>query len=240
MPKTAQGFFVSGTGTDVGKTFVSAFISRLVSLLPIRSAYFKPIQCGPAFLGEQIVIEEGDAGLVRRLGGEKCEIATPTYLLETPASPHLAFKMEDKEFRLEEYQKSIVALRRDYDFVICEGAGGLRVPVNDKLDMSDLARESHFPVLVVAQPGLGTLNHTLLTLESLVHRRIPVAGFVFSIANDGWDWKKDVIVQDNIRTLERWGHVPFLGFVPHLESGAWEDEEELRQHPLYQWIERRV
>lgn len=236
--RNLRGIFVTGTGTDVGKTYVSAFLTHICAAAGLRTVYYKPIQCGPAdFNGEMLA--GGDSDVVSRLGNPSTDISKPSYNLEHPASPHLALNLENVRFSMDKVRDDLMHLRKDHDFIVVEGAGGLRVPIDDRLDMRELARESHFPVLVVAQPGLGTLNHTLLTLESLSHARIPVAGFVFSIGNNGWDWKNNMIVKDNIRTLERLGHVQFMGFVPYYSKEEWTNPEFLQQHPLYKWASSR-
>lgn len=187
-----RGVFVTGTDTDAGKTVVAAC---LVSAL--KAAYWKPIQTGLEDL------PGGDTAIVARLTGHRIEdFPRPTFEYRAPLSPDQAAELEgltidDSGITLPEWDRPLVV----------EGAGGLMVPINDRTWMIDLAARFGLPVIVAARTGLGTLNHTLLTLEALQHRHIPVAGVIFS----GPDHPR------NIQTIRRLGGVPVLGHVPPLD-----------------------
>ena len=228
-----RGIFITGTGTDVGKTFTSAFLLQLLTRVDKKSLYYKPIQCGPAqFAGK--TYPGGDAQFIRE---EIKHYDTATsWELRTPASPHYAFAQEPEQaFSAKIVQDFLVRTRRDYEYVVIEGAGGIRVPINEHQEMSDLAKMSCFPVLVVTQPGLGTLNQTLLTLEHLKNRLIPIAGFVFSSVHGEIDLENPM-VQDNIRTLQKRSSTSFLGVIPPYENG-WEPEVFV-DHPLREYLRR--
>lgn len=228
-----RGIFITGTGTDVGKTYTSAFLLELLTRVDKKSLYYKPIQCGPAYF-EGKTFPGGDAQIIREV--MKHFDTANTYELRTPASPHYAFAQEpDKVFAGRVVQDFLVRTRRDYEYVVVEGAGGIRVPINDHQEMSDLAKMSCFPVLVVAHPELGTLNHTLLTLEHLKNRLIPIAGFVFS-STHGEINLADPIIEDNIRTLEKRSSTSFLGVIPPYDHG-WAPEV-FTDHPLREYLRR--
>lgn len=225
-----RGFFISGTGTDVGKTFACGFLLAILRELQFNTLYYKPIQCGPASWGSKEFVG-GDSQLIRELflhPNTEC-----TWFLRNPSSPHLAFAFENKTFNIQPIQEKLISSRKDFEFVVMEGAGGIRVPITDKLEMTDLAKLSSFPVLVVAQPGLGTINHTLLTLEHLSNRRLPIAGFLFSTPTKD----SEALAADNAHMIQSRTGIPFLGTVPHW-SGSW-PAESLRNHPLRDYLLRQ-
>lgn len=159
--RQAGGVFVSGTDTDVGKTVVAAALVRALA-----GDYWKPVQAG--------LEGGGDAREVARLAELPPDrIHASTYTLSRPRSPHEAARADGIDIRLAAFQPP-----RTPRPLIVEGAGGLLVPLNDREFVADLARELGLPVVVVARSGLGTLNHTLLTLEALQARELPLAGIV--------------------------------------------------------------
>lgn len=227
-----RGIFITGTGTDVGKTYTAAFLLKLLSRVDKKTLYYKPIQCGPAVF-EGKTYTGGDAQIMREVM-KHYDIAC-SYELNTPASPHFAFAQEGKEFSGRVVQDFLMRARRDFECVVMEGAGGIRVPLNDHQEMADLAKMSCFPVLIVTHPGLGTLNHTLLTLECLKNRSIPIAGFVFSSV-DGEIDLEDPIIADNIRTLQKRSSSTFWGVIPPYDRG-WE-LSVFNDHPLREYLRR--
>lgn len=226
------GFFITGTGTDVGKTFASGFISNMLAYIGKKSLYYKLIQCGPAECNHE-VYPEGDTELIQKKFDHPYTYCS--FQLKTPASPHYAFSTESRIFNFKEIQDKLLISRKEYDFVVAEGAGGIRVPVSDSLEMSDLARFIGFPVIVVALPGLGTLNHTLLTLEHLKHKQIPVAGFMFSeLTHEGLNSPS---VSNTLQELQKRSSYHYLGSVPCFQNGKWMIEK-FECHPLYTYFSR--
>ncbi len=227
-----NGLFITGTGTDVGKTFASGFIVNMLSHFGKKVLYYKLIQCGTAESGGD-VFPGGDTEVLEKKFGHPHTCCS--FRLKTPASPHYAFSAESRTFHLEEIQNKLLVSRKEYDFVIVEGAGGIRVPVSPSLEMSDLARQISFPVIVVTHPGLGTLNHSLLTFEHLKHKQIPVAGFMMNSGtetdmNSPW-------AQDTLQELSRRSSYRYLGAVPRFQNGKW-NIKNFEDHPLYSYFSR--
>lgn len=160
-------WFVTGTDTGVGKTVVSALLVRALRAAGRTAGYFKPVQTGP----------DDDTGTVRALTGSSAELAPrPAVALPRPASVDQAAAAAGVEVSVAGLQSSIMKhcaprAGAPIDWII-EGAGGLRVPLNAREDLADLLRRLDAPVVLVARSGLGTLNHTLLTLEALEARRL--------------------------------------------------------------------
>ncbi len=190
-----RGVFVTGTDTDAGKTVVAAC---LVSAL--QAIYWKPVQTGLDDL------PGGDTGIVAWLTGQDPALfPRPAFEYRAPLSPDQAAALEGQTI-----DDGRIELPGCSHPLVVEGAGGLMVPLNDRTLMIDLAARFALPVIVAARTGLGTINHTLLTLEALRRRGLPIAGVIFS----GPDHPR------NIETIRRLGHAPILGRIPLLSPLA--------------------
>jgi len=156
-------FFVTGIGTDVGKTVVSGILTEA-----LEADYWKPVQAGS--------LDSTDTHTVRSLVSNSHSFFHPeAYHLQAPMSPHAAARLENRELDLQQ-----ISVPETSNNLVIEGAGGLMVPLNDKFLVLDLLTKMKSPVVVVSRNYLGSINHTLLTLEILKYRQIPVAGIVFN------------------------------------------------------------
>jgi dethiobiotin synthetase len=181
---------VTGTDTGIGKTVFAAGLTQLLD-----GVYWKPVQAG--------LDGETDTETVRRLSGLSAEHTLPeTWRLRTPASPHLAATRDG--VTIDPAALSVPTLTRP---LIIEGAGGLMVPLTRSTLFIDVFAKWRFPVLLCARTTLGTLNHTLLSLEALERRGIPVIGVV--LIGD--------LHTDNERTLSAMGGAPVLGRLPRID-----------------------
>lgn len=154
--------FITGIGTDVGKTIASAIIVEA-----LEADYWKPIQAGD--------LDNSDSHKIKGLGiREKGKVFPNAYALNTACSPHLAAQLDGITIDL----KQIKEPKTDNHLVI-EGAGGILVPMNDTECVVDLIQKD-YKVIVVSRHYLGSINHTLLTVEALQNRKIKVAGIIFS------------------------------------------------------------
>jgi dethiobiotin synthetase len=162
VPGAARGIFVTGTGTEVGKSVVAAVIARTAAASGARVRVFKPAVSGLEQGGEP------DHSLLRRASGSSQrddEIAP--YRYGPAVSPHLAAELAGEPIEPERLRAVAAAAASGADLLVCEGVGGLLVPLAGSYLVRDLARELGLPMVVVAPPGLGTINHTLLTLEAI-------------------------------------------------------------------------
>lgn len=154
--------FITGISTDVGKTIASAIVTQA-----LEADYWKPIQAGD--------LDNSDSHKLRRLiSNPKTQIFGNSYALQTPASPHLAAAIDGITITLENINEPETA-----NHLVIEGAGGLFVPINNNETIADLIRPD-YKVVVVSRHYLGSINHTLLTVEALRHRNIDIAGIIFS------------------------------------------------------------
>jgi dethiobiotin synthetase len=165
-----RGVFVTGTGTEVGKTVVAAVIARTLAAAGARVAVFKPAVTGLEEPGE------ADHELLRRAAGtgQSDEEISP-YRYGPPASPHLAASLAGDEIDPARLRAAADAAAQGADEIVCEGVGGLLVPLAGGYTVRDLATDLALPLIVAAAPGLGTINHTLLTLEAARSAGLEVA-----------------------------------------------------------------
>jgi dethiobiotin synthetase len=201
---------VTGTGTDVGKTVVTAAVAALAAARGGGVAVVKPAQTGVA------EDEPGDLAAVARLAGVGDIHEYARY--PDPLSPAAAARISGlPPLSLEQVAADVRKLARDRALVLVEGAGGLLVRYDeDGATLADLARELGAPALVVADPRLGTLNHTALTLESMALRGVELAGVVLGSWPHGGagDAGPDLAMRCNLRDLETLAARPLAGAIP--------------------------
>jgi dethiobiotin synthetase len=178
-------FVVTGTDTGIGKTIFSAALAAALG-----GYYWKPVQSG--------LDEETDSQVVHRLGRlPPRRILPETYRLRTPASPHLAARLDHVEIEPER----LTPPATDAPLVI-EGAGGLLVPLTETAVFADVFARWQIPVILCARTGLGTINHTLLSLEALRRRAIPVFGVAF-IGEEQSETQRIIAAMGQVRILGR-------------------------------------
>jgi dethiobiotin synthetase len=198
MPET-RGIFVTGTGTKVGKTVVAAVLARTLAAAGQRVAVFKPAATGLEEEGET------DHALLRRASGSaQSDEEIAPYRYDPPASPHLAAAMAGEEIDPERLRQTAHAAAEGADAMVCEGVGGLLVPLSPTYLVRDLAADLGYPLLVVASPGLGTINHTLLTIESARAVDLEVAAVVLN----PWPEQPTEIARSNRETIAALADLP--------------------------------
>ncbi|HAT49051.1 MAG: dethiobiotin synthase [Nitrospirae bacterium] len=189
MKWPTQNIFVTGTDTGVGKSVVSAWLVQ-----HLGAHYWKPIQSG--------LDGETDTHIIQKLTGlDDHHCYPPTFSLTQPLSPHEAARRDGISIHLDDF--SLPPAPRP---LVVEGAGGVLVPLNKKDFMVDLIRHLDLPVVLVARTALGTINHTLLSLEALRHRQIPILGIILNGPEN----------PANTQALRDYAHCPILAAIPHL------------------------
>lgn len=179
----AKKLFITGTGTDVGKTFVSALIVRKLQESGVKCGYYKAAVSGNV-KGQDGKLIPGDPFYVRKIAGitQPLEEMCP-YVYENAVSPHLASRIEGNPVRLEVVLKGLRRAEETCDYLTAEGSGGILCPLcfgEEKLFLEDFIRAGHFSCLVVADAGLGTINSVGLTIDYMKSHGIPVKGIVFN------------------------------------------------------------
>lgn len=188
--------FITGTDTDVGKTFISALLYKKWS-----TSYWKPIQTG-------LDSDDGDTKNVKKLIGKDLITAPPTFEYQLPLSPWRACVLEQRDsIDIEKITVPEKLIQDSNRPLIIEGAGGVFVPITENLITTDLIKQLDCPVIIVARSELGTLNHTLLTIEHLKQRNVKILGVILN----------GDLNLDNAETLRKFG-VNIICQIPKAES----------------------
>lgn len=186
--------FITGIGTDVGKTLVSAIVTEA-----LQACYWKPVQAG---------FDQGtDAAYVgTMLGDGQDRIMKEVYRLQMPASPHIAAREENITIQKERILEAYQGMQDKSGYLVIEGAGGLMVPLSGHYFVADLIRDLGARVVIVSRNYLGSINHSLLTARMLREMEVDVAGWIF---NDQYLQYEEEIVQ--------WSGYPKIGSIPRAE-----------------------
>lgn len=208
-----DGLFVTGTGTEVGKTVVASAIARTLSDAGTRVAVFKPAVSGlDDYAASGEVPDHGLLRMAARSSQTDDEIAP--YRFGPPVSPHLAAEIEDSPVDPERILSAASRARGDADTLVCEGVGGFLVPLTPDWLVRDLAVELGLPCVIASSPGLGTINHTLLTIEAIRAAGLVVAAVVLT----PWPDEPGPMELSNLETVARLGEVPAVK-LPLLDLG---------------------
>ena len=192
-----MNYFVTGTDTDCGKTFVTSLLVKAARAAGIDAVGAKPFCCGPRDDVEILAAASG--------GAEPLDAINPIWL-KTPAAPRACELLGEPRADLSLALAGVRELAGRHAQVFCEGAGGWLVPITDKTMIADFAAELGWPVIIVVRNKLGALNHTLLTLESIRARGLSLAGIILNDA-DGMD---DEAKRTNRAVLEEFCGCPIL------------------------------
>lgn len=206
--KGYNSYWITGTDTDVGKSLVSAM---MVSAM--ESSYWKPVQSG--------TLTGTDTEFVAQVSGlTKDHFIPEVYKTTQPLSPHLSARIDGISIDMNAFHKPDVSVIKNNTLVM-EGAGGVLVPLNSQKFVIDLIKQISAPVIIVCRSALGTINHSLATIEVLRSRDIPIKGFIMN-------GPKNV---ENERAVMDYGQVEHLGSIPELSKvdrqtliQVWKDE----------------
>jgi adenosylmethionine-8-amino-7-oxononanoate aminotransferase len=198
-----KAIFITGTDTGVGKTVVSFVLATLLKQIGIDVGIFKPVQCAgndASFLKNRLNLDD------------PLNIINPIYLKHA-LSPATALRLEKKVFDKRKILKCFKELQKKHDVLIVEGAGGLLVPLKDNYFIKDLILELNLPTIIVARLGLGTINHTLLTVNLAKESGINVLGVILNQDTPGI---RNLAQHSNPGVIKKLNCTPLLGILPHL------------------------
>lgn len=207
-----KALFITGTGTDVGKTYVTGLIVRKLRQAGLNGGYYKAALSG-AICDKDGVLQPGDALYVRRVAemDESVENLV-TYVYPEAVSPHLAAKMNHRPIDFDRVKSDFERAKSRYDYLTMEGSGGIICPLRwdnqQHMLLDDLVKRLHLGVLIVADAGLGTINGTVLTIEHLRAREIPVRGIIFNKYIP-----RDIMQDNNASMIEEMTGVKILAYV---------------------------
>ncbi len=210
----SKGFFVAGTDTGVGKTIIAAAMIKALSFLGHHVGAMKPVESGCSREGDALIPLDGMFLKQTALMDEPVTLVTPC-CFEKPLAPLSASGIEMKEVDEGEIKRVFKGLSSKYSLMVVEGLGGLMVPLKKGYYVIDMARELGLPLLLVARPGLGTVNHTMLSINCARKEGLEVAGIVInhSTRPDG-----GLAEKTNPGLLAQICPVPIIGIFPYLSN----------------------
>jgi dethiobiotin synthetase len=223
MPK---GFFITGTDTGVGKTVITVALIKAIGLFGLRACGMKPIETGciksnvkcqmsnVKFKDEVLIPSDGMFLKEMADMNDSIDLVTPI-CFENPLAPLTASEIEGMPVDLKKIKKAYSELSKKYKVVIVEGIGGLLVPIKKDYFVLDLAKDLGLPIIVVSRPGLGTLNHTMLTVNYAIKEGLNVAGIIINYSKS----PKGTLAEDtNPEVIKQISPVPIIGIFPYLED----------------------
>lgn len=209
-----KGYFITGTDTSVGKTVVTACLATLFKSRGEDVGVMKPIETGVD--PECSSSANSDAKFLMEVTGvqDPLEDVCP-YRLKPSASPYQAARIEGKELDPEKILKRFRTLQSKHSMMLVEGIGGLLVPITSRVNVADLALQMGLPLIIVSRVQIGTLNHTLLTINAARQHGLQVKGVILNSSDDS-EW--DVIEAEQGSLMEKFSDTPILGTCPYIHN----------------------
>lgn len=203
-----SGIFITGTDTNIGKTVISAGLAGVLKNKGYSIGVMKAIQSGAGIRNGRLY--SPDAEFMIKVTGniDEMEHVCP-YLLKEAMAPGIAAEIEGIEVDFDVIKKAYIELEKRHDIVIVEGAGGIAVPVKKRLLISDLIKSLDIPVIIVARAGLGTINHTVLTIEFAKRSKIKIIGVIIN------DYRGRLVEKMNPLAITDLTGIPILGIIPN-------------------------
>jgi len=208
-----SGIFITGTDTDVGKTVVAAGLALALKERGMKVGVMKPVATGCQGPEGHLVSE--DAVFLWEAAENEFPTLTSPSRFRSPLAPHVAATLEKREVNLKAIHHYFKELQKQYDFLIVEGIGGLLVPITKDYFVANLIREFHLPIVVVAKGGLGSINHTLLTVDAALIRGFEVRGIIFNRVST---INYSLAEMTNPKVIHELTGVPILGSLPEIEG----------------------
>ena len=209
-----NGYFITGTDTDVGKTVVTACLATLFKSQGVDVGVMKPIETG-VDPGCSSAANSDAKFLMEITGNTDQEEEVCPCRLKIPASPHQASQMVGKKIQTSTLITKFKILQSRHDMMLVEGVGGLLVPITPSYDISDLALETALPLIIVSRLRIGTLNHTLLTINAAKQKGLKIKGVILN--NQEGRGLSDVEEQQG-KLIKELSEIPILGICPYLED----------------------
>lgn len=217
IDKHVNGIFITATGTEIGKTVIAAGIAASLKNAGIDVGVMKPISSG----------DTSDAEYLKHVSqvNDPLSLINPISL-RYPLAPSVGARLEKREIDLVRIETAFKELNEKYDFLVVEGVGGIAVPINDDMLVANLIQQLNLPILIVALSSLGTINHTVLTVEYARQYNIEIKGIVL---NQIYADTTGLAEQTNPDEIERLTNVPIVGNIPY-------DEQLASPYPVIQLI----
>lgn len=206
-----KGIFITATGTDVGKTYISALLVKKMRESGHNCGYFKPVLSGAETVNGRLI--PGDCDYVLKFAGiNENPMDLVSYAFEAPLSPHLSSELENVHVNLDKIKEDFFRLKEKYDYLVVEGAGGIVCPFNlrsgENLLIADVIKELGLDILIVSGAELGSINSAVLTVEYARQRGINISGIILNNYNHA-----DFMQADNKKQIENLTSVNILGAI---------------------------
>ncbi len=216
--KKAKGFFITGTDTGVGKTIITAALIKAIKHLGLKACGMKPIEtgCKKTKFKVQDTLLPYDGIFLKKISNvnDSLDLITPIRF-ENPLAPLSASEIECVSIDFQKIKKAFTELSKKYDVVIVEGIGGLLVPITRDCFVLDLAKDFGLPLIIVSRPGLGTINHIMLTVNCAIKEGLNVAGIIINYSHP----PEGTLAEDtNPEIIRQISPVPIMGIFPYLEN----------------------
>ena len=220
----SKGIFITATGTDVGKTFVTGLIVKKLRESGYNVGYYKAALSGAEVTENGLI--PGDADYVNRVAniGEKMENLV-SYVYKNAVSPHLAAMIEGNPIEMDIVKAAYQKSASKYDYVTMEGSGGIVCPIRydeNKIMLENIIQELNLSTLIIADAGLGTINAVDLTVEYMKQRNIPIKGIIFNHYHEG-----NVMEDDNKKMVEEMTGLPVIALVKDNDTDLKIDVDKL-------------
>lgn len=209
-----KGIFVTGTGTDIGKTYVTARLIKQLKDQEIKVVYYKAALSGAKVINNQFILE--DMEIVRQYAGLQLDDCKVSFSYIDAYAPHLASKNSNDPVELEVIKKDLRQLEKSHDLVVIEGSGGIICPLRDDgktIMLSDVMQLANYPLIIVTTSGLGSINSSVLTANYVKQLGLKTLGFIMNMFD-----KNDILHQDNKLMIEKLSGYPVLGYLERNSS----------------------
>ena len=220
---SARELFITGTDTGVGKTVVTALLASCLARRGISVGVMKPVATGGEELGGALRSPDALFFKEKLALDEPLELINPVCFRE-PLAPSVAARREGREVDLAQLDEAYASLKRRHDALLIEGIGGLLVPLKGRFSVADLILRWELPLLIVARPGLGTINHTALTISHARSQGLRVAGFIVNasrpLQGDRAEATNPACIEE-LCDVRCWGSIPYSD-EPLAEPHAWD------------------
>lgn len=222
----SKGIFITGTGTDIGKTYVTGLIVKKLAQAGCKPAYYKAAMSGNDRRADGSLIP-GDALFVKKCAGIEQDLDSMChYVYENAYSPHLASRIEGHPVEMQVVRTGFYSLIPKYDYITMEGSGGILCPIcfdEAKIQLEDVIKDLHLASIMIADAGLGTINSVVLTYEYMNSHELPLKGIIFNNYHPG-----SVMEDDNIRMCQYMTGLPVLAKVQRGDTDLDIDVELLK------------
>ena len=210
----SKSIFITGTGTDIGKTYISALIMKKMISENMNACYFKPVLSGAEKRDGKIYA--GDIEYVKAISGLNEDSKNlGSFIYEYPASPHLAAKLENQPFNMEKVVQDYRKLSEKYEYILVEGAGGIFCPFTDDFEpvyTKEIIKSLDTSCIIVANTTLGAINNVMLSVYYMRDKQIDIKGIIFN------DYKDSLIEQENIKFIIKHSRLKLLAVVNHKDN----------------------